>query len=326
MACAHERRETCAGCAYGRHAREWCVTYAGHAYDMGTLPGYDRIIRLNTVQNEVGDLLQTLKTMVKGNVEWRNQIARLAWFELIKKSRGAILSWAWFFIKPAIYIFCFWFALDVGLRGAGATATEGVPYILWLSSGIIPWFFMQEMMGGGSDVLHKFSYLVKKIKFPLSGISSIFTGAEMIVQLMLQVALFVMYFICGMTFDLYLLQVPLALLLMFIFWDMFSILFSQITAFSKDVANLVKALSTPFFWLSGVIFDVRTIPFDWIQVLMQYNPVTFFCTVFRYAFCDKIWFWEDPGLCSGFIVVFVVTFIATLFVYKHLNQEVADVL
>lgn len=271
-------------------------------------------------------MFHTLKTILCDNWHWRSQIVRLSWFELIKKSRGAILSWAWFFIKPAIYIFCFWFALEIGLRGARAGVTEGVPYLLWLSSGIIPWFFMQDMLTSGSDVLHKFSYLVKKIKFPVSAISTVFTGAQLIVQLMLQAALFVMYFIYQMPFDLYLLQVPLALLMMFIFWDMFSILLSQITAFSKDVANLAKALSTPFFWLSGVIFNVKAIPIDWIQTIMDYNPVTFFCTVFRYSYCDKIWFWEDPGLCFGFAVVFIVTFVAALFVYRRLNEEVADVL
>ena len=271
-------------------------------------------------------MLNTLKTMIVDNWQWSPQIWRLARFELVKKSRGTVLSWAWFVIKPAIYVFCFWFALEIGLRGARAGATEGVPYILWLASGIVPWFFMQEMLGGGCDVLHKFSYLVKKIKFPLSAISSIYTLAYMIIQLILQVCLFIIYFACKMPLDPYLIQVPIAIFLMFLFWDIFSIFISQITAFSKDVSNLVKTLSTPMFWLSGVIFNLKAIDIEWIQTLMNYNPVTFFCTVFRDAFCDKMWFWEDPALTSGFAVVFVVTLVLALFVYKQLNEEVADVL
>ena len=51
--------------------------------------------------------LSTLGTILKDNWEWRSQIAKLSLFELRKKSRGAVLSWAWFFIKPAMYIFCF---------------------------------------------------------------------------------------------------------------------------------------------------------------------------------------------------------------------------
>ena len=270
-------------------------------------------------------MLSALSSILKDNWEWRKQIGRLALFELVKKSRGAVLSWAWFFIKPAMYIFCFWFALEIGLRSSISQANDA-PYILWLCAGLIPWFFMQDILSTGIDVLHRYPYLVNKIKFPLSGISTIYCGATMIVQLVLMVVLFVIYFGCGMAPDIYLLQVPLLLVLMFVFWDMVSILFSQLSAVSKDVANLMRSMSTPFFWLSGVIFNVKNIPIDWIQVILYFNPITFFATAFRGAFYDKTWFWEDSLTLGGFAVVFVVTLILMTLVYKKLNEEVADVL
>ncbi|MDO4532396.1 MAG: ABC transporter permease [Coriobacteriia bacterium] len=271
-------------------------------------------------------MLTTLKNWLSENWQWRSQIWRLSKFELVKKSRGTLLSWGWFVVKPAMYVFCFWFALEIGLRGARTGIPDGVPYIVWLAAGIIPWFFMQEMLTNGCDVLHKFSHLVKKIKFPLAAISTIFTGSQLLIALILQAFMLVIYFVFGMGADIYLLQIPLVLVIMFLFWNIFSIGFSQITAFSKDVANLLKTLSTPFFWLSGVIFPLKAVDIDWIQAVMNYNPVTFFCTVFRDAYCDKIWFWEDPALCTGFAIVFIVTLIFALFVYKRLNEEVSDVL
>ena len=270
-------------------------------------------------------MLGTLATILKDNWEWRKQIARLSVFELRKKSRGAVLSWLWFFIKPAMYVFCFWFALDIGLRVGNAQA-GGPPYILWLCAGIIPWFFMTDMINIGSDVLHRYPYLVNKVKFPLSGISTIFTGATMIVQLMLMAALFIIYFLCGMHLDVYVLQVPLLLLLMFVFWDIFSILFSHLSAVSKDVSNLMKAFSTPVFWLSGVLFRVDNIDNALIHTVLDFNPVTFFTKGFRAALYDKYWIWEDSAACIGFVVVFVVTLVLMLWVYKQLYKEVADVL
>ena len=270
-------------------------------------------------------VLSTLATILKDNWEWRKQIGRLALFDLVKKSRGAVLGWAWFFIKPAMYIFCFWFALEIGLR-AGNSDAGAPPYILWLCAGLIPWFFMQDMLGPGLDVLHRYSYLVNKIKFPLSGISTIFSGATLIVELMLMVALFVIYFACGMPLDVYLLQVPILLVLMFLVWNTVSILFSQLSAMSKDVKNLMSAMSTPFFWLSGVLFDVKDIHIGWVQTMLDFNPITFFVTAFRGAFYDKTWFWNDPSACVGFVVVFAITLLAALFVYKKFNEEVCDVL
>ena len=259
-------------------------------------------------------VLSTLATILKDNWEWRKQIGRLALFDLVKKSRGAVLGWAWFFIKPAMYIFCFWFALEIGLR-AGNSDAGAPPYILWLCAGLIPWFFMQDMLGPGLDVLHRYSYLVNKIKFPLSGISTIFSGATLIVELMLMVALFVIYFACGMPLDVYLLQVPILLVLMFLFWNTVSILFSQLSAMSKDVKNLMSAM-----------FDVKDIHIGWVQTMLDFNPITFFVTAFRGAFYDKTWFWNDPSACVGFVVVFAITLLAALFVYKKFNEEVCDVL
>jgi len=271
-------------------------------------------------------MFSTLKEILVDNWQWRHQIGRLAIFDLVKRARGAALGWAWFFIKPAIYIFCFWFALDIGLR-SGSNMGEGAPpYILWLVAGMIPWFFMQDILGTGINVLRRYSYLVNKIKFPIGGISTIYTLATLVLQLMLMVALFIIYFACGMQLDIYLLQIPILLILMFVFWDIFSILCSQLSAISKDFLNMMKALGTPFFWLSGVIFNVQQIPIDWIQVLLQFNPITFFVQAFRGALYDKTWFWDDPQACIGFAVVFVATLVVALLVYKRFNKEVPDVL
>lgn len=270
-------------------------------------------------------MLSTFLTILKDNWEWRKQIGSLAIFELVKKSRGAALSWGWFFIKPCMYIFCFWFALEIGLR-VGSTDAGSPPYILWLCAGFIPWFYMQDILNIGIAVINRYPYLVNKIKFPLSAISAIYSSATMLVEFMLMALLFVVYFACGMSLDVYLLQIPILLLLMFVFWNMVSILFSQLSAISKDVSNLMKALSTPFFWLSGVIFDVQSISIGWIQALLYFNPITFFVSAFRGAFYDKTWFWNNLEMCGGFALVFVLTLLSMLFVYKSFNEEVADVL
>ncbi|MBE6470825.1 MAG: ABC transporter [Coriobacteriaceae bacterium] len=272
-------------------------------------------------------MFKTLATVLKDNWDWRAQIGRLAVFELVKRSRGAMLSWAWFFVRPAIYIFCFWFALEIGLRATKTMGLDsGVPYIIWLSSGLIPWFFMQEFLGAGTEVLKHFSYLVTKIKFPISAIPTIHAVSVFIIHLMLMACLFVMYAIAGLPWDIYLLQVPLIMILMFVFWDAFSMLISHLSAFSKDVSNLVKALATPMFWLSGIIFDLSMINIDWIQGLMDFNPVTTYVTVMRDAMCYKTWFWDDPGVLMGFVIVFIVTVVLSLFVYHRFNKEVSDVL
>ena len=267
----------------------------------------------------------TLATILKDNWRWRAQIWQLALFDLRKQSRGAVLGWVWFFIKPAIYVFCFWFALDVGLR-AGNVDPDAPPYILWLCAGILPWFFMRDILNKGIDVMHRYPYLVNKVKFPLSAISSIYLIASMIIQLALQVVLLIIYFVCGQHLDLHLLQIPLLLVLMYVFWFFFSLFMSPLCAMSKDVKNMMTALSTPFFWLSGVLFDVKSIDISWIQTILYFNPITFFVEAFRGATCYKTWFWDNPTVFGCFCIVFVLTIIFMCISYSKLNEEVSDAL
>ena len=236
-----------------------------------------------------------------------------------------MLSWAWFFIKPAMYIICFWFALEIGLR-AGRQIDGDAPFLLWLAAGVFPWFFMSEMINGGSDVLHKYTYLVKKIKFPLCAISTLYEGASFIIHLGLVLALFGLYFLFGQPPDIHLVQLPIILVLLLLFWNSFSVLFSQLSGMTRDVANLMNALSLPAFWLSGVIFDITQVDIAWIQTVLLFNPVSFFCKAYRATFYYRTWFWEDPALIAGFAFVFVGTVILIILAYRKLNKEVADVL
>ena len=59
---------------------------------------------------------------------------------------------------------------------------------------------------------------------------------------------------------------------------------------------------------------------------MLFNPVTFFTRAYRAVLVDKVWIWEDPALCLGFLAVFAVCTVLMLVVSKRLAKDVADVL
>lgn len=269
--------------------------------------------------------MRSLMSILKEKWTWRKQILNLGLFDLRKQSRGAVLGSLWFFAKPAVYIFVFWFALEIGLK-AGSGDPDAPPYILWLMAGLVPWFYMQDMINTGSDTYHRYSYLVNKIKFPIAGIPTIFNVSTSVIQIGLIAALLVAYFLCGLGLDPYLLQLPIALALMFVFFDMFALLTSLLSGISKDFKNLIKTLSTPLFWLSGIIFDVFALGYDWLTGILMLNPVTFFASMYRAAVYDKTWIWEKPEAILGFAVVFLITLVCTVLVYRRTHEEVSDVL
>ena len=229
------------------------------------------------------------------------------------------------FIKPADVHFLLLVRFGNRLR-AGNSDAGAPPYILWLCAGLIPWFFMQDMLGPGLDVLHRYSYLVNKIKFPLSGISTIFSGATLIVELMLMVALFVIYFACGMPLDVVSFAGSILLVLMFLFWNTVSILFSQLSAMSNGrEESHVCHVDAVLLAFRGAVRCQRY-PYRLGSNHAGLQPYHLLRHGVSRSLLRQDVVLERSVSLRGFVVVFAITLLAALFVYKKFNEEVCDVL
>lgn len=261
-------------------------------------------------------------------IEWGmkpvSRIIALAWFDIVKTIRGTALGWMWLFVKPSIYILAFWFALAFGLR---AGTGEGVSsYILWLAAGIIPWFAISDMLTKGCDVYSKYPYLVTRLKFSQIGISCFYCLSVAMIQFILVTAFIAVCLIFGIHFEIYIVQLPFFIILMFSFFTIASVLFSQLSAVCKDIRNLVRTLVTPLFWFSGILFNVSELELCWAKTILLFNPVTFFASSYRAALCENYWIWENPRILFAFLIVFIVTLVLAYIVYKHWHKVVPDVL
>lgn len=269
-------------------------------------------------------MISTMAYMFKEMFQWRRQIWHLAKADLMKTCRGAALGWVWLAIKPLTYIVVFWFALEIGLR-AGNSSSEA-PYILWLTTGIIPWFFMSDMLDIGSNVYKRYPYLVNRIPFPLPAISAFYGLSCFLVFCALILIVVILCPLLGFALDWHVIQLPFVALAMYAFWVFWSIMTSPLSAISKDFGNLIKALGTPIFWLSGIIYNVQALHIPVIEQLLAFNPVTFFATATRASVCDQYWIWERPEMLIPFVAVFVVTLIGATLCYGRFREEVTDVL
>lgn len=264
--------------------------------------------------------------IIKDHVQYGQQIFKLAKADLVKTYRGAALGWAWAIIKPAVTIFVYWFTFQIGIRGIGKEVEE-FPYFLWLISGVIPWFYMSDMITGGTECIRKYSYLVTKMKFPISTIPTFFSISKFMVHLALLVIMILIFIIMGYPPDIYLLQLPIYMLLSFMFFTVFSLFSSLLACMSKDFSNLVKSLVTAVFWLSGIIWNINTLKdIPWLKSLLKINPVTYLVEGYRNCFIHKTWIWESPKTLIAFLIILLVMIFAAIWIYRRLRKEIPDVL
>ena len=268
--------------------------------------------------------MKTIVGILKDHFQYRQQIFKLAKADLVKTYRGAALGWAWAIIKPAVTIFVYWFAFQIGLR-AGRDV-NGFPFFLWLIAGVVPWFYMSDMITGGTEAVRKYSYLVTKMKFPVSTIPTFVSISKFMVHIVLLIIVILIFIGMGYFPDLYILQLPFYMILNFIFFTIFSLFSSILASMSKDFANLVKSLVTAIFWLSGIIYNINTINTPWLKKLLMINPVTFLVEGYRNCFINQTWFWEQPKRLMYFGIILLILIIFAIWTYKRLRKEIPDVL
>ena len=268
--------------------------------------------------------MKTLLQIIKEHWEYRHQIIKLAKSDLIKTYRGAALGWMWAIIKPTVTIFVYWFAFAIGLRMS--SDVNGYPYFLWLIAGVVPWFYISEMITGGTDCIRRYSYLVNKMKFPVATIPTFVNISKFIIHIMLIYITIIIFRMFGYVPDIYLLQLPFYMLLTFIFFNIWGLLSGPLAAISKDYSNLVKSFITAVFRLSGIMWNPSTVKNKLLKKILKINPVTYLVSGYRNCFINKKWFWEQPKTLLCFIIITLILLLFAVRIYKKLRKDIPDVL
>lgn len=268
--------------------------------------------------------MNLIKEILQEHFKFRSQIWKLARKDLLKSYKGSILGGAWTILNPLLQLFVYWFAFSVGLRSG--KAVEGYPYFLWLMAGMIPWFYMRSMLTGGTSCLRRYTFLITKIKYPISTIPTFVNLSSFITHILMVGIMMLFYMAMGFFPDCYYFQIPLYMLMAFFFFNAWALFAGMISAISRDFQNFVKSITMGFLWISGIFFTAESITIDWLRTIMLFNPITIVVNGFRDSLIYKEWFWENPIELRNYIIVTAVMYMLALWAYKRLKRDVHDVL
>ena len=70
----------------------------------------------------------------------RRLVLKLAKNDFKTKYAGSYLGIVWAFVQPIVTVLVYWFVFSVGFKAG--TGDLGVPFVLYLVAGIVPWFFV----------------------------------------------------------------------------------------------------------------------------------------------------------------------------------------
>lgn len=115
---------------------------------------------------------------------WKNRklIWKLSKNDFKTRYAGSYFGVAWALVQPVVIVLVYWFVFQIGLNNATADLKEGikVPFVLWLVSGIVPWFYFSESLSNGTNALLEYNYLVKKVVFNINILPVVKTTAALL--------------------------------------------------------------------------------------------------------------------------------------------------
>lgn len=239
------------------------------------------------------------------------------------KYAGSYLGITWAFVNPIITILVYWFVFEFGLK-AGAPQ-PGVPFILWLMSGLIPWFFYSDGINSATNCMFEYSYLVKKVVFKISVLPIVKILSSLFIHFVFIGFLIIVTFYYKFYLSIYTLQIFYYLFCLFFIILATSYATSSIILFFRDLGQLINIFLQIGIWMTPIMWNYNIIPlrYQWIAKL---NPMLYIVEGYRDTFIYKTWFWEKQGQTVYFWFVCMVIFIIGMIIFKKLKPHFADVL
>ena len=255
----------------------------------------------------------------------RRLVFSLAKNDFKTKYAGSYFGTIWAFIQPIVTICVYWFVFGLALRNG---SDKGVPFVLWLIAGLIPWFFLQEGLLGGTNALLEYNYLVKKVVFNIRILPVVKVFSAVFVHCFFVVILLLIYTFMGYPPSLYALQLIYYSICIFVLILAVTYMTSAAVVFFRDLSQIINIMLQVGVWVTPIMWNFESmqgIP-KWAVVLLKLNPMYYIVSGYRDALINKTAFWEHPGLTLWFWGITLFTLWAGTTVFKRLRVHFADVL
>jgi len=246
----------------------------------------------------------------------------------IRYSRPS-LGFFWAFLSPVFMVMILYLVFGVILR----VKIEGVPFVLYLMSGVFPWLFFQESITRSVTSLMDNRNLIKESTFPHWLIPVSIVGANAINFLPSLLIFIAASFIMIKDISGFIALLPFILLIHVAFTAGLSVIVSLVYVKWRDFKYILDPLLLLMFYLTPVCYSLSVVKNSFPTFLFKlyiYNPLVGILTLYRIVLLKG--FVNATGyakLSSVVIIQFVfiiLVLIASLYLYRRDRKHINDYL
>ena len=242
------------------------------------------------------------------------------------KYAGSYFGIVWAFIQPVTTILVYWFVFQVGLKSGGVT---GVPFVIFLVTGIVPWFFFSDALTGGMNSMMEYSYLVKKVVFNIDILPFVKVVSAIFVHLFFILFALLLNSAYGYFPSIYTIQLIYYVICNFVFVLGLVYLCSAVVVFFKDLGQFINIVVLQVgMWMTPIMWNAKAMLPPWLLLVFKVNPMYYIVDGFRDSMIYKQWFFGQEKLLW---TIYFWAFTILLFgfgnmIFRKLKVHFADVL
>lgn len=257
----------------------------------------------------------------------RRLIIRLSANDFKKRYAGSYMGIIWAFVQPAVTVVMYWIVFDFIFSAKSQMAAGGVdvPYVLFLTTGLCPWFFFMDALNGGTASLLEYNYLVKKVVFKISVLPLIKVISAFFVHVFFVGLTLLLSLAYGRYPDIYWLQIPYYMICLFVLSLSICYTTCAVNVFLRDLSQLISIGLQVFQWATPILWDINGVRTD-LRWILKLNPMTYIVEGYRDAVYGENWFFEHFYSSTYFWLCTVALFIVGSLIFKRTKVHFADVL
>ena len=254
----------------------------------------------------------------------RHLIWKLAKNDFRKRYAGSYLGAVWALTQPVVTVLMYYIVFDKLMGNTGRGAGD-VPFVLFLTAGLVPWFYFSEALNNGTNAMREYDYLGKKVVFKISILPIIKIIAATFIHVFFLAVLLLVAVLYGYYPTIYTIQIIYYSFCLFVFVLALCYTTCSIVVFFKDLAQIINIVLQIGIWATPILWNIDTVPEEWVFFL-KLNPLVYVVSGYRSAIYGRDWFFQDFFSTMYFWIVTVVLFGIGGAVFKRLKVHFADVL
>jgi ABC-type polysaccharide/polyol phosphate export permease len=262
-------------------------------------------------------------------VRYRGLLGMLAWRDIRVRYKQSLLGVAWAFLMPLIQTAVMVIVFQSGAIEVKKDGLHGMPYILFVLTGVIPWTLFNATIASSLESLTRNSRLVTKIYFP----REVFPLANVLgalvdfgIAMVVFTPIYIFYIVTTpeVSASPMLLLYPVFIVVQVMFVAGLSMLLSMANLFFRDVKYIMTFVLQLWFFATNVVYPITFAQRPHLEWITYLNPMIPLLNAYRDCLQGQGWVHSSPAGMLSAVVVSVAMFFVGWRVFHKASFKFAE--